>query len=73
MGIGREHEAAKDWRQWETAREDWGQAARGIPVLRPAVFIEEAGRIDPRLELQHNGTTGIRIGEAKKPGQEGKT
>eukprot|EP00972_Heterocapsa_arctica_P075795 11178750-Heterocapsa_arctica.AAC.1 len=69
MGIGRNQEVAKHLRQWETARGNWGQAARSIPALRTEEHMEEAGGLDPRLEPQHNGTTGIRIGEAKKPGQ----
>eukprot|EP00972_Heterocapsa_arctica_P052003 7651040-Heterocapsa_arctica.AAC.1 len=70
MGAGIDQEVVKEWRPSGTAREDWSSAAQGFPVRRTDDGKEATGRLEPRLELQHNGTTGIRIGEAKKPGQE---
>eukprot|EP00972_Heterocapsa_arctica_P099079 14621534-Heterocapsa_arctica.AAC.1 len=56
-------------RHRKTARKDWGRTVGGAQELRTIEFREEAGGLEPRLETQHNGTTGVRIGEAKKPGQ----
>eukprot|EP00972_Heterocapsa_arctica_P068919 10182186-Heterocapsa_arctica.AAC.1 len=54
----------------EAARKEWGRTVGGARNLRTMERREVAGGLVPRLETQHNGTTGVRIGEAKKSGQE---
>eukprot|EP00972_Heterocapsa_arctica_P042471 6260157-Heterocapsa_arctica.AAC.1 len=56
-------------RHRKNTRKDWSRTVRGAQELRTIELREEEGGLNPRLEIQHNGTTGVRIGEAKKPGQ----
>eukprot|EP00972_Heterocapsa_arctica_P093315 13765094-Heterocapsa_arctica.AAC.1 len=73
MGAGSKQEFGKEWRSVGAANERW----RSTTVKFPSLGIEgvngSTGNTEPQLEEQHNGTTGVRICEARKPGQEVKS
>eukprot|EP00972_Heterocapsa_arctica_P040183 5921149-Heterocapsa_arctica.AAC.1 len=70
IGLGNAQGEEMQEQHREAAREEWGRTMEGPHSHRSLELRKVAGGTIPRLETQHNGTTGVRIGEAKEPGQE---